>query len=227
MHAGFALSKNRDVLKVQLKNDAPPAPASGASAPHSFVEDAAAIVTAATIISLGLFLLKSSGAATGGTEGVALLLSHTLGINLGLAIFLLAIPFYGLGLWQKGWRFTLRSMIAVTLISGMSSLTPLALGRLDVQPVYGALVGNALLGLGFLILFRHNASPAGFSIVSLIAQDTLGWRAGKVQLAFDTMIVSSALVFAAPSTVLISACGVAVLSLILILNHRPGRYLGI
>ncbi|HMR49153.1 MAG TPA: YitT family protein [Arachnia sp.] len=215
------------MLKISLRNTAPPASGDGAPAPHSLVEDAAAIVTAATIISLGLFLLKSSGAASGGTEGVALLLSHTLGVDLGLAIFLLAIPFYGLALWQKGWRFTLRSAVAVTLISGLSFLTPLALGRLDVQPVYGALVGNALLGMGFLILFRHGASPAGFSIVSLIAQDKLGWRAGKVQLAFDVAIVASALAFAPPSTVLVSACGVAVLSLILILNHRPGRYRGI
>ncbi|WP_297109198.1 YitT family protein [Tessaracoccus sp.] len=195
------------------------------SAAHSPVEDIAALVTAAAVISLGLFLLKSAGAATGGTEGIALLLTNTLGVDLGLAIFLLAIPFYGLGLWQKGWRFALRSAVAVTLISAMSTVSGLALGAVDVNPVYGALVGNALLGIGFLILFRHDASPAGFSIVSLIAQDKLGWRAGHVQLAFDTLIVTSALVFAPPSTVLLSACGVAMLSLVLILNHRPGRYL--
>lgn len=216
------------MLKVQLKTDATDTTPTGRTAPasHSPVEDAAAIVTAAAVISLGLFLLKSAGAATGGTEGIALLLSNTLGVDLGVAIFLLATPFYGLGLWQKGWRFTLRSAVAVTLISTLSSVSAQALGSVEVNPAYGALVGNALLGIGFLILFRHNASPAGFSIVSLIAQDRLGWRAGKVQLAFDTTIVAGALVFAPPSTVLLSACGVATLSLILILNHRPGRYLG-
>lgn len=195
-------------------------------APHTALEDALAIATAAAVISLGLFLMKSAGVVTGGTEGVALLLSHTLGVDLGTAIFLLAIPFYGLGLWQKGWRFTLRSAVAVTLISAMSSLIPEVMAPLQINALYGALIGNILIGVGFLILFRHGASPAGFSIISLLAQEKLGWRAGRVQLCFDAAIVTSALIYAPPSTVLISACGVAMVGLILSMNHRPGRYQG-
>ncbi|MDF1487211.1 YitT family protein [Tessaracoccus caeni] len=214
------------MLKASAQSQATPSVETPSPTPHTAVEDVLAIAIAATVISLGLFLMKSAGVVTGGTEGVALLLSHTIGVDLGIAIFVLAIPFYGLGLWQKGWRFTLRSAVAVTLISTMSSLTPHVIGALQIDALYGALVGNVLIGIGFLILFRHGASPAGFSIISLLAQEKLGWRAGRVQLCFDAVIVASALSYAPPSTVLVSAGGVAMVGLILSMNHRPGRYVG-
>lgn len=66
----------------------------------------------------------------------------------------------------------------MAMISGLSYVVPVALGPMHISPVYGAIVGNVLLGLGILILVRHDASPAGTVIISLLAQETLGWRAG-------------------------------------------------
>lgn len=196
----------------------------GPAAPHTHWENLAAIATAATVMSLGLYILKSSGAATGGTDGIALLLNQKLGIDLGAAVFLVALPFYGLGLWQKGWLFTLRSALTVAMISGLSYVVPVALGPMHISPVYGAIVGNVLLGLGILILVRHDASPAGTVIISLLAQETLGWRAGYVQFAIDLVIITTALAYAPLPTVLLSGCGAFMVGFILATNHRPGRY---
>jgi uncharacterized membrane-anchored protein YitT (DUF2179 family) len=193
---------------------------------HSMLEDVLGIVTGTFTVSLGLFLLKTSGAVTGGTAGLALLLSYVGGLPFSVLFFAVNVPFFALAVWKKGWDFTLRTMAAVALVSGLSYLHPLALGGLTLDPLYAALGGNLLAGVGLLILFRHKASLGGFNILALILQERLNWRAGYVQMALDTGIILAAFTVVEPVTVLLSAIGAVLLNLVLALNHRPGRYLG-
>lgn len=193
---------------------------------HSLLEDVLGILTGTFAASLGLYLLKSSEAVTGGTAGLALLLSYTLPLPFGVIFFGVNLPFFGLALWKKGWNFALRTGAAIALVSAMASLHPWALGSLDIDPVYGVLGGNLLAGVGLLILFRHKSSLGGFSIMALLLQEKLKWRAGYVQMVLDVAIVLAALALVPPLMVLLSAFGAILLNLILALNHRPGRYLG-
>lgn len=194
---------------------------------HTLVEDVLGMLTGTLLASFGLFLLKASAAVTGGTAGVALLLSYLAPLPFGVVFFLVNVPFFALALWKKGVAFTVRTAIAVALVSVFSSLHPLAI-RLDgLNPVYGVLLGNLLVGVGLLILFRHKASLGGFSILALILQERVGWRAGYVQMALDVTVVTVALSVVTPLSVLVSAAGAVLLNLVLALNHRPGRYLGL
>lgn len=194
--------------------------------PHSRLEDVFGLVTGAFVVSLGLYLLRASQAVTGGTAGLALLLGYPLGIPFGVILVTVNVPFLALSLWKKGWRFTLRTMFSIVLVSLLAGLHPLAFGDLRIEPVYGVLTGDVLAGIGLLILFRHGSSLGGFSIVALIAQERLGWRAGYVMMALDACVVVAALLVVPPLNVVISAAGVVVLNLVLAFNHRPGRYLG-
>ncbi|MEA3551311.1 YitT family protein [Pseudarthrobacter sp. C1] len=193
---------------------------------HSAVEDVLGILTGAFAASLGLFLLKSSEAVTGGTAGLALLLSYSLPASFGVIFMAVNAPFFALAVWKKGWNFALRTGAAIGLVSAMSGLHPRALGALHIDPVYGVLGGNLLAGVGLLILFRHQSSLGGFSILALLLQEKLKWRAGYVQMVLDVAIVLAALAVVAPLMVLLSAAGAVLLNFILALNHRPGRYLG-
>ncbi len=193
---------------------------------HSLLEDVLGIVTGTFTVSLGLFLLTTSGAVTGGTAGLALLMSYLGGLPFSVLFFTVNLPFFALAVWKKGWDFTLRTIAAVALVSGLSYLHPLALGGLTLDPLYAALGGNLLAGVGLLILFRHRASLGGFNILALILQERLNWRAGYVQMALDTSIVLAAFAVVEPASVLLSAVGAVVLNLVVALNHRPGRYLG-
>lgn len=197
-----------------------------ATVPHSRIEDVFGLVTGAFVVSLGLFLLRASEAVTGGTAGLALLLGYPLPIPFGVILVVVNIPFLALSLWKKGWRFTLRTMFSIVLVSVLAGLHPLAFGALSIEPVYGVITGDVLAGIGLLILFRHGSSLGGFSIVALIAQERLGWRAGYVMMALDACVLVAALLVVPPVNVLISAAGVVVLNLVLAFNHRPGRYLG-
>ncbi|WP_265520310.1 YitT family protein [Oerskovia flava] len=195
--------------------------------PHSRLEDVFGILTGTYLASLGLFLLGSVSAVTGGTAGLALLLVQVAPVPFGVLFFAVNVPFFALAVWKKGWGFTAKTAAAVGLVSALSALHPLAFdGPVDIDPVYAVLSGNLVIGIGLLVIFRHGASLGGFNILALVLQERLGWRAGYVQMAFDAVVVLLAFAVAPPTTVLLSVAGVVLLNVVLALNHRPGRYLG-
>ena len=193
---------------------------------HSRADDVAGILVGTFIASLGLFLLRSAGAVTGGTAGIGLLVSYAAAVPFGVVFLAVNLPFLALALWKKGASFTLRTLVSVVLVSVFASLQPLALGSVQINPVYGVVVGNLLAGVGMLILFRHRSSLGGISILALILQDRLGWRAGYVQMAVDVAIIAISLTVVPPLTVALSALGAVVINCVIAMNHRPGRYVG-
>ena len=194
--------------------------------PHSPSEDVAAVLIGALLASFGLYLLESSGAVTGGTPGLALLLTAVTPLPFALAYGLVNVPFVVLAVLRRGWRFTLRSATAVALLAGFSLLHPWALPLGHVEPVYAVVLGNLLAGVGLVVLFRHGSSLGGFAVVALECQDRLGWRAGYVQLGCDAVVLLLSVLVIPPPVVLLSVVGAVVLNLVLAANHRPGRYLG-
>jgi uncharacterized membrane-anchored protein YitT (DUF2179 family) len=87
--------------------------------------------------------------------------------------------------------------------------------------------GGLLIGAGMLMLFRHRASLGGLNIMVLYLQERFGWRAGKVQMAFDCSIVLAALAVVPWQQIAWSVLGAVVLNLTLAINHKPGRYMAV
>src|SRR5690606_29411914 len=100
----------------------------------------------------------------------------------------------------------------------------IGIGR--IEPLFAALVGGGLMGLGILSLFRHKASVGGINILALFLQERFGIRAGYFQLGVDAVILVIAFFVLPPDRVLYSILGARVLNMIIALNHRPGRYVG-
>ena len=192
--------------------------------PHSLVEDVLAVAVGSFLVSLGVYLLEATGAVTGGAPGLALLLGHVLPVPFGVVYVALSVPFLVLAAARVGAGFTVRSVAAVGAVAAFSLLHPRALALEQVDVVYGNLVGHLAVGVGLVVLFRHDASLGGFGVVALLAQERLGWRAGWVQLAFDATIVLASLLVAPLGTVLLSVAGAVLLNALVALNHRPGRY---
>jgi len=193
---------------------------------HTRAEDALAVASGTLLISVGVAFFTSAGLLTGGTAGLAFLLHYATGIGFGPLFFVLNLPFYWLA-WRKlGAAFTVKTFIAVALLSALTALQPRFLRFADLQPVYAAVVGGLITGTGFLILFRHKASLGGIGVLALWLQDRFGWRAGKVQMGVDCAIVLLALFSIEPLRVAYSIVGAVALNVVLAINHRPGRYLG-
>jgi uncharacterized membrane-anchored protein YitT (DUF2179 family) len=208
------------------EHDAVLAPLAPIGPPHSRAEDVFALLTGTFLVSLGLYLLTTVSAVTGGTAGLALLASYGLDVPFGPLYVLVNVPFLVLAVIEMGWRFTGRTLAAVALVGGFTEVHPLVFDIDTVAAPYGVVVGNLLVGVGMLVLFRHGASLGGFNVLALLAQERLGWRAGYVQMTLDVTVIIGGFAMVAPGLVLWSALGAAVLNLVLALNHRPGRYLG-
>lgn len=192
---------------------------------HSIFEDVQAILSATLIIALGLLTLKTAGMVTGGTTGMALLLHYLTGWRLGMVLFFLNLPFYWLA-WQRlGVRFTLKTFISVGVLSIWTELLPMWLGFSNLNPLFAAVMSGILIGLGLLMLFRHQASLGGVGILAVHLQNTRGWRAGYVQLGIDALIMLCAfVVIPSVEMVMYSMIATAILNFLLVVNHKPGRY---
>ena len=201
------------------------APTPPAAEPHSATEDVVAIFTGVLMISVGVAFFTSAGLLTGGTAGLAFLLHYATGVGFGKIFFVLNLPFYWLALRKLGREFTLKTFVAVLLLSLLTELQSQFLQFSHIEPLYAAIAGGLITGTGFLALFRHRCSLGGVGIAALYLQDRYGWRAGKVQMAVDCCIVLLALWTVEPVRVAWSIVGAVALNLVLAMNHRPGRYM--
>jgi uncharacterized membrane-anchored protein YitT (DUF2179 family) len=192
---------------------------------HTRVEDAIAFLSAAMLVALGVALFENAGLMTGGTAGLALLISYQFDTGFGPAFMLVNLPFFLLAAFRMGWRFTARTVGAVALLSVVSELQRPLLALGEIAPAYAAPVGGLLVGVGLLILFRHRGSLGGFNILVLYLQERFGWRAGWVQLGLDASILLLSLIVVSPTIVAISLLGALTLNVTLAINHRPGRYM--
>ncbi|MBB5692496.1 uncharacterized membrane-anchored protein YitT (DUF2179 family) [Roseomonas pecuniae] len=201
--------------------------APAAPSPHRLHEDAAALVIGVTMVSLGLVLYGEARLVTSGLAGLALLLGYATPLNSGTLLFTLNIPFLLYGLRRMGWRVLARTVVAIAGIALLTRFSPVVLGIAHLSPPYAALMGGILMGMGALALVRHRTGLGGISLVAMDLQERRGWRAGYVQLVFDLLVMFSALFVLDLGQVGLSLFGAVVLNLVLALNHKPGRYLGV
>ncbi|WP_151832119.1 YitT family protein [Acinetobacter ursingii] len=192
--------------------------------PHSYIEDGLAMIIATFIISFGMMLMQQAGTLTGGTAGLSLLIHYATGLKFGLVFFLINIPFYYLAYKRLGMPMVIKTFVAVALLSVLTELHPYFIHVDGLTPLYATVLANVLMGLGFLILFRHRSSLGGFNLLVLFIQERYGVPAGKVQMGLDISILMASVAFVSWTLLAISILGAIILNLILALNHRPDRY---
>lgn len=192
---------------------------------HSTLDDAQGLSLGLFMCGLGVHVLTHAGLVTGQTAGIAVILSYTTGLSFGLMFFVINIPFYILAYFRLGRAFTLKSLGCVTALSLVTEGLPHAFQLGQVEPWLAALVFGTTVGMGMIALFRHNGSLGGISILALMVQDSLGFRAGYVQLIADVLIFAVAALLFPLSIIVWSGIGALVLNLIIAINHRRDRYI--
>lgn len=191
---------------------------------HTKREDVFALFTGALCVGFGVFLIKEVGLLTGGTAGLALILSQMISASFGQIFFLLNLPFYILAYKRMGWRFTLNTFIAVISVSLTADYMHLVISVDHINSLFAAIFGGLLLGLGMLILFRHRASLGGVGILALYLQEHYNIRAGKFQLAVDLSILAIGFFIVNLPILALSIVGAVTMNIVIAINHKPGRY---
>lgn len=192
---------------------------------HSLLDDVQGLSLGVFLCGLGVHVLTSVGLVTGQTAGVAVILSYLTGWPFGAMFFAVNLPFYVLAWRRLGPVFTVKSLISVTLLSVVTWGLPNGFVIAYLAPGLGAVIFGCLVGVGLLVMFRHNGSLGGFGVVALIVQDRTGFRAGYVQLIADAVIFAGAMLLFPATIVAWSLLGAVVLNLIIAVNHRRDRYI--
>ncbi|KLV05965.1 membrane protein [Photobacterium aquae] len=194
--------------------------------PHSHKENLIAILTGTFVVSQGVFFLQQANLLTGGTTGLALLLSQFVDLSFGQLYFMANTPFYLMAWFRMGRSFALTSILSGGLVSIITDNLHHVLEISRLEPLYCAVIGGILMGLGMLILFRHKTSLGGFNVLVLYLQEKFGWSAGKLQMGIDLTILTASFFLVSPMILLYSVIGAFMLNLVLAMNHKPGRYVG-
>ncbi len=193
---------------------------------HSAAEDVHALLMGASFAALGVVMLKSAGVVTGGVAGIALILSYLTHWKVGPLFFALNLPFFILAQRTLGWVFTLKSLATTALLSIFTLVMPGWLHIVSIDPIFAAIFGGSLIGMGVLALARHRASVGGIGVLAIWLYEKRGINAGKVQMTFDVLIVGSAFFVVDLRHLALSVLSAVALSLVMIAYHRPGRYAG-
>ncbi|CAK1909007.1 YitT family protein [Vibrio crassostreae] len=191
---------------------------------HNLRENLLALILGSALVSLGVIFFNQVGLLTGGTAGLAIFITKVTDLSFGQVFFALNLPFYILSVARMGWRFTINTFIAVSIVSFAVDHLYHVIQIAKIHALYAALLGGGLIGTGMLVIFRHKMSLGGFNILALFLQERFGIRAGKVQMALDCTIVVLSLFIVDVLLVLLSVLGAIVTNLILAMNHKPGRY---
>lgn len=109
------------------------------------------------VVSIGILILHHSHLVTGGTAGLSLSLSYLSGMPFSVVFFLINIPFYILSLARMGLRFTLSTVTAVSILSFLSGIDHW-IPDFSIPPLFGALVGGVIIGLGLTLIFLNRSS---------------------------------------------------------------------
>ena len=190
------------------------------------MEDVLAFLLGTALCALAVQFLTHAGLITGQTAGLGVLLSYLTGWSFGAVFFTVNLPFYVLAWMRMGPRFTVKSFVAVGLVSAMTWLMPGYLSFDTLHPTLAALLAGATSGMGLIVLFRHGASLGGIGVLGLWLQERAGIQAGWVQLGFDAgLFLVAALVLPNLMLVLWSLLGAVVVNLIIAVNHRQDRYI--
>ena len=192
---------------------------------HSLFDDVQAILLASLFMSFGVALFTQQEFLIGGTAGVAFLGSYASSWSFGQLFFVINIPFYGLALWRLGWFFTLKTFVAVGLVSILSDWIPQWIVIDSSIPLFAAIFGGSMMGAGLLMLFRHKASLGGLNILSLYLSKYHNVNAGRFQMVVDVVIIILAIYIVDIWATIYSVIAAIFMNAVLAINFKKGRYL--
>lgn len=163
-------------------------------------------------VALNMFLIPNRIAA-GGLSGLATILYHVAGWDVGIVMFVVNLPLllYGLRLFGRG--YILRTIYGAGLFSLFIDLSAPYIPVMTQDVLLASLYGGILAGIGSGIVFRFRCNTAGTAMVAAILQKKCGISVGQALLIADGIVVILAgIVFASAELALYAAISIFITS---------------
>ena len=166
------------------------------------------VMIGSAITGLGISLFTNPAQISpGGVSGIATILYHVFGFDVGLTIFILSIPIFIIGIKLFGKRYGLMSLFGTFSLSFFTSLWCKVFGyngildyTKDMSIWLSCLYGGVLCGCGIGIVLKSGSNTGGTDIIALILSKYTHIPTGTSLLIVDGIIIAiSAFVFSIES----------------------------
>ena len=139
--------------------------------------------------------------APGGLTGVAMIMKHLWGWDIGITSLILNVPLFIVGYKAMGRVFAFRSLVATILFSLMIDFLPLK--EITVEPILGTIYGGILLGIGLGFILRGGATTGGTDMAARMVHKYLPFMSvGLFLFLIDCVVVIAAWIFIGSSEAL-------------------------
>ena len=149
-----------------------------------------ALGTFLAALSLPLFFLPYD-IAPGGISGISTVLASVLPLSVGLISFMLNVPLFLIGWRTVGWRFAVRSFIAMSLMSLFIDLVPVR--DVSGNVMLASVFGGVLLGVGLGLVVRAGATTGGTDMAAKMIHNRVAFLPiATILFMIDGLVVAVA-----------------------------------
>jgi uncharacterized membrane-anchored protein YitT (DUF2179 family) len=150
------------------------------------------ILLGAILVGVGLELfMVPNQVIDGGIVGISIILSHLTGLELGIFLFVLNIPFFILGYKQIGKTFALSTLLGVATMSIATSFFH-SIPKVTENPLLASVFGGIILGIGVGLVIRYGGSLDGTEVMAILFTKKLPFSVGQIVMFFNVFILGSA-----------------------------------
>lgn len=158
----------------------------------SMAKRAFLIAIGAILMAVGLeIFLIPNHVIDGGITGISIMLSHLTGLNLGIFLFLLNLPFFFIGRKQIGTTFAVSTLFGIIILSIATSLLHPVPG-LTEDVLLATVFGGIILGIGVGLVIRNGGSLDGTEIMAILFNRKMPFSVGEIIMFFNIFILGAA-----------------------------------
>ena len=159
------------------------------------IQDYVMIAVGLVLYGIGwtVFLLPND-ITTGGVPGIASIVYFATGFPVQYTYLLINVSLLLLALKVLGWKFCMKTVYAVfllTFIAGLIQELTSGLHLLAEQPFMACVIGASLCGMGVGLAFSHNGSTGGTDIIAAVINKYRDITLGRVLMLCDLVIITS------------------------------------
>ena len=130
---------------------------------------------------------------SGGIGGIAIMIFYTMGVPIGIVMFVLNIPIMWACNKYMGRQYTLLSICGTIMFSVLVDSTAfLADYNYIHDPIVSVIMGSIMSGIGMGLIYRYNGNSGGLDVVAAIIKKFYSFEMGSVILGINIFIISVA-----------------------------------
>ena len=154
------------------------------------------------VISYVCFLLPYQ-LISGGMNGISTIIYYTLGFHPSITYLVMNVLLILLGLKVMGWRYSLKTVVAIFIISFLINIFQQAITTVDAQghehllhivgdqKFMACVIGALMEGLGLALVFLSGGSTGGIDIIASSINKYWNISLGRLMLCIDLAIIGS------------------------------------